>query len=318
MIEKEYRDYECEFNYEFLIYRLKNNNYFLFQKIKEDMTGYKIQFECRGCVGYPKTFCLKRIKKLSGNRFMSISNYGIKIYALNSNENYIVVLLDDHKMAIEDICEIEENNFIFRSSQYIRGEFSPQSYNYLKIEKVCLRNISTKEIISKQKDLEFDGYHREGIDKTEEQILSSLKLTSNFQLLMEYPNDDEEIEKNKKNGFDYSFSDFVVLKKKYFLIMKDNILLMFDLSTRKQLKRYSIIEQENTNSDKTYYEIRKWNENEFFIKKDGNITLFNLDDSKEIELQFIAYSFFPNLTNIIKMHDENRFYSKEKDHIIIY
>ena len=54
--------------------------------------------------------------------------------------------------------------------------------------------------------------------------------------------------------------------------MKDNILLMFDLSTRKQLKRYSIIEQENTNSDKTYYEIRKWNENEFFINIDGNIT----------------------------------------------
>ena len=191
---------------------------------------------------------------------MSISNYGIKIYALNSNENYTLVLLDEHKMAIEDICEIDEKNFIFRSSQYIKGQFSRPSYDYLKIEKVCLRNISTKEIISKLKDLEVDGYHREGSDKNEEQILSSLKLISNFHLLMEYPNDDEEIEKNKKNRFDYdshSFSDFVVLKKKYFLIMKDNILLIFDLSTRKQLIRYSIIEQENTNSDKKYYEIRK-------------------------------------------------------------
>ena len=42
------QEYIWEFNYELVIYRLKNNNYFLFQKIKEDMTGYKIQYECHG------------------------------------------------------------------------------------------------------------------------------------------------------------------------------------------------------------------------------------------------------------------------------
>ena len=36
------------------------------------------------------------------------------------------------------------------------------------------------------------------------------------------------------------------------------------------------------------------------------------------ELKIIAYSFFPNLRNIIKIDDENWFYRKEKDHIIIY
>ena len=196
---------------------------------------------------------------------------------------------------ITHIYEIDENNFIFCSSKNFSISLCGPDHNYLKIKKVYLRNIST-EIISKQKDLESDDYYGEGIDKNEEKIISSLKLIFNFQLLMEY------------STFDYHcISDFVVLKKKYFLIMIDNILLIFDLSTGKQLIRYLIIDKEKTKSHKLSYEIRKWNENQFFINKDGNITLFNLDDSTKIELKIIAYSFFPNLRNIIKIDDENGF-----------
>ena len=50
----------------------------------------------------------------------------------------------------------------------------------------------------------------------------------------------------------------------------------------------------------------------------GNIILFELDDSQDINLKFIAYSYFPNLINLIKMEDDNRFYIKKKDHIIIF
>ena len=50
----------------------------------------------------------------------------------------------------------------------------------------------------------------------------------------------------------------------------------------------------------------------------GNITLFELDDTKGINLKIIACSYFPNLSNIIKMEDQNRFYSKGNDHILIY
>ena len=60
-----------------LIYQLKNNEYFLFQTIEDDITGYKIQTEYSGCFAYPKSFRLNCIKKLLGNRFMSISNYEI-------------------------------------------------------------------------------------------------------------------------------------------------------------------------------------------------------------------------------------------------
>ena len=150
------QEYRWEFNYELVIYRLKNNNYFLFQKIKEDMTGYKMQWwHCGWTERYPKTFHLNWIKKLSGNRFMSISNYGIKIYALNSKENYTIVLLDKHEDIIECVYEIDENNFIFCTSIHIGISLSGPTHDYLMIEKVCLRNIST-EIISNQKYLESD------------------------------------------------------------------------------------------------------------------------------------------------------------------
>ena len=86
------------------------------------------------------------------------------------------------------------------------------------------------------------------------------------------------------------FFRFCCFEKKIFSI--DNILLIFDLSTGKQLIRYLIIDKEKTKSHKLSYEIRKWNENEFFININGNITLFNLDDSQKIELKHIAYSFF--------------------------
>ena len=314
-------EFSWTYHYELLVYRLKNNNYFLFQKIKEDRAGYKILKLDSWSESFSKSFELDSIKKLSDNRFMSISNYGIKIYALNSNKNYTIVLLDKHENGIKNIYEIDENNFIFCTSIYIDTSLDIPAHNYLMIEKVCLKNISTEEIISKQKDLEnedldldLDYNYEEEIDKIDknesEKIISSLKLISNFQLLMQYSTYSES----------HYFSDFVVLKKKYFLIMIDHILLIFDLSTGKQLIRYLIFDKEKTNSDydKLFYEIGKWNENEFFIYIDGNITLFHLDDSHEINLKIIAYSFFPNLSNLIKMDDENRFYSQEKDQILIF
>ena len=64
------------------IYRLKNENYILLQKIKEDKIGYKTQESYSGCFAYKKSFQLNEIKKLKDNKIMTISNYGIRIYAL--------------------------------------------------------------------------------------------------------------------------------------------------------------------------------------------------------------------------------------------
>ena len=95
--QEESRDYIYKKYNKLLIYLLKSNKYFLFQTIEDEITGFKEQKEYSGYFSYPKSFRLKCIKKLSENRFMSISNYGIKIYALNEKKNNEIVLMDVHK-----------------------------------------------------------------------------------------------------------------------------------------------------------------------------------------------------------------------------
>ena len=95
------------------IYRLKDNNYFLFQKIIEDRNGYALQDDMKGCIFFKKKFEVEWIKKLSKNRFMSISTYGFKIYSLNENNQYSLILMDTYGKGITKIVEIYEDSFIF-------------------------------------------------------------------------------------------------------------------------------------------------------------------------------------------------------------
>ena len=101
------------------IYRLQNEKYILFQKIKEDQTGYKTQKSFSGCSQYSKSFELNKIKKLSCNKIMSISNYGIRIYALDKKKEYSIVLMNIHSEGLEQIYEIDEKNLIFCTSKRI-------------------------------------------------------------------------------------------------------------------------------------------------------------------------------------------------------
>ena len=106
------------YNNEILIYRLKDKNYYLKQKIKEDRNGYKIQNSYSECFAFSKEFNLLDIKKLSENRFISISNYGFRIYSLNNNNQYSLILMDKHLEGIEKIYEINKNKFIFCTKKY--------------------------------------------------------------------------------------------------------------------------------------------------------------------------------------------------------
>ena len=69
----------------------------------------------------------------------------------------------------------------------------------------------------------------------------------------------------EKETIIYLTFSFCCFEKQFFLTMIDNIFLIFDLSTGKQLRWFLIIDQENTDSYKSSYEIRKWNENEFLL-----------------------------------------------------
>jgi len=78
------------------IYRLKDNKFSLFQKIKEDNKGYKKKKMYLGSMICTLYFELEGITKLSNNKFMTISNYGLKIYSLNSSNKYSLILVDTH------------------------------------------------------------------------------------------------------------------------------------------------------------------------------------------------------------------------------
>lgn len=135
-----------------LIYRLKGKKYYLFQKIIEDKKGYETQIKCSGCcVRTPKKYQLEWIKKLSNNKFITISNYGFKMYSLNEKNEYSLILMDTHLGLIRQIYEINENNLIFCVDQYIGATFrgNPSAYNSLIIEKVELNKIKTNEINEK-------------------------------------------------------------------------------------------------------------------------------------------------------------------------
>ena len=298
-------------------YRLEKGKYIFFQKIKEDITGYKMQEYLSGCMVFQKKFKLNKIKKLYGNKFISISNYGIRIYDLNEKEEYSIVLMDVHSEGIEHIYKIDKQKFIFCSSKFIGPSPGGPKFNIITIEKVELKNITDKEKISKIEDLkkedDWDFFEKvEEIDISKsEKMISSLKLTSYCEKFFEYSTYEEC----------HRLSDFFVLKGKYFIIMIDYNLLIFDLSTGKQMIRYEIVMEGKNNLYYNNYEVGKWNninDNEFILNINGNITLFELNDSKEIDLKIIGYSFFPNIKNLKKIEDENIFYSNKKEYILIY
>jgi hypothetical protein len=260
-------------------------------------------------MAYPKSFRLLDIKKLSNNRILSISNYGIRIYAPDFNKSncYSLILMDIHTEGIEDIYEINDKNLLFGVKKYIGASLGGPSHDYIMIEKIELMDLIKDQksniLLPKKKINNEKGESKE--------IISSLKFESDCQRLLIY---------STYSG-SHSLSNFVVLKNKYFIIMIDYHLLIFNLLTGKQMIRYSITKEGVKNLYKDQYmQIGKWNcttDNEFYIKIKGVITLFELDDSKEINLKIIAYTSFPYEENLNELED-HKFYIYKDNNIIIY
>ena len=321
--KKRKNDNSWNYDYELLIYRLKDKNYSLFQTIKEDRKGYKLQNSYSGCMVYSKSFSLMWIKKLSGNRFMSISNYGIKIYSLNEKSQYSLVLLEPHLEGIEKIYEINENKFIFCTRKNYGASLGGPAHDYLLIEKIDIRNLNKEELnkkINESKEKERDFYdfdESEEINEEESQaIISSLKLTYSSLTLFKYCT----------YGGRHNFSNFVILKNKYFTILVDNELLLFNLLNDTFIERFTFLKDgvKNLYINK-YFDIRKWNkanDNEFLLIDDGNITLIELNENnlnKEsiINLKIIGHYSFQDNSSLL-CNEDNRFYVQKKDNILLY
>jgi hypothetical protein len=274
--------------YKLLIYRLKDSKYSLLQELEEDAKGYEPQRIYSCCKSRPKEYKMNFLEKISGNKFISISNYGYKIYALNKNNEYSLVLMDIYWDGELKIYEINENKFIFCVKKYIRTNYGGPAHDYIKIEEVQISNKT----------------------KSEKEIIPSLKLESSYTCLFKYSTWKQE----------HTLSDYIILNNKYFLIFVDNHLLIINLIQSELVKRYIFPKIFN-------YNIQKWNktsDNEFLVIKKDYITLLELKENNSngkiaLDLKVIGYTNLPfdDYSSFVKL-DENRFYIETEDEILLY
>ena len=128
------------------------------------------------------------------------------------------------------------------------------------------------------------------------------------------------------------FSDFVTLKNKFFIIMVNNIIFIFNIENGKKIKEFEIIVDDNFNMD-----IKKWDcreNDEFILIVSNNVILFKLNEenSSKICLNILNYAYFPELCIKYNKDDiiikglkkinsqKNRFYSynDKSNDIFIY
>ena len=278
--------------------------------------------ERQGCLISPKNYEVNLIKKLSGNRFMIISNYGIKIYSLNKKNQYTLVLMDEHLEGLEKIYEVKENQFIFCTNKHISASLGGPEHDNLLIERIDINNIQKKDMKEKieelkgekekEKKFKFEFFDKISIRESKS-LISSLLFIHSGKIIFEYCMYDEL----------HEFSDFIILKKQYFIILMSNNLLIINLINFELIKRYTFLVygEKNLYKDK-FFKIKKWdneNDNEFLIFKEGNIILFelnenNLNEKVEISLDIIGfiYSSYLNDFSLDKINGENRFIIKKK------
>lgn len=325
-----------ERNYELLVYRPGDKGYFLSQKIKETIEGYKrkykkIKYDVYHYAGKdpePIFYELFYIKAISGNRFFSVSSYGFKMYALNEKKDYELVMLKPYEK-IEFIYEIDTNKFIFglilRSVEgYGFCGNSYTSYYKLFLNKIELINIKQKEKSNNDNGNNNDNDNDSDNDNDNDNFKLKEKLKFSFisQKMYEYNYSVSLLSDSQIN-----FSDFVILKNKYFINLYKESILIFNMETGKQIKKFEIC------ANGYISDIKKWDcpqNDEFILLDKNNVILFKLieESSSKVSLNIINYGYFPEVCNIDAIYkkmnknnnQKNRFYryDTESNNIFIY
>ena len=102
--------------------------------------------ESDGCCDFHlKTYKALFIQQILGNRFIFVSNYGFKIYALNEKNEYSIVLLKVFHEGIRDIYELDKDNFIFLSEIECGDSIGWPAHNILILDKVEIKEISQND-----------------------------------------------------------------------------------------------------------------------------------------------------------------------------
>ena len=146
-----------------------------------------------------------------------------------------------------------------------------------------------------------------------QKFIKLLKLSCSF----------DKIIKLKDNANNYHLSSYIIIKKKYFIVLINNAIFIIDLINGKLLERCEILINLILNGNDSlfiykYMNIQKWNnseDNEFIIFIEKNIILFELNEDKNnnINLKILNKSYFPNIGNVVHKLSKkiNKFYSFE-------
>lgn len=138
-----------------LIYRLKNNNYFLFQKIIIKIQKKKVK-NVIGCkiMNIETDNKLLNIKALPDNKFICISKKGFIIFAMN-NGNYEQDVEYNRLEGIKDIEYVNKILIITRKIHYGPHLHSP-SHDNIYIEKFEINKEKSKNLYN---FTQFNKYH---------------------------------------------------------------------------------------------------------------------------------------------------------------
>lgn len=297
------------------IYKYDNNNYNLFQIIS-DKDKYKPKYFQINFHYHYLEFDLLFIKKLSENRFMSVSSYGFEIYSKDENKGYSPILTYicdevNQRKALLNVYAVNEKEFILinrrKYKAFIKEENFITYYDELVIEKLEL----------KINDTDKNELNKNIVINEDIGIFSKIGM-----LVKEFfqPKNYEKKELINYINFDYFLSDFLILLNKYFCIMVDDNLLILNIENPEiKMKRYYI---QSGN-------IVKWNsgnDNKFLLIDLGNVVLFELNEYNNnsnkicVDLKITGYINIPYLTKLklIKINEKNRYYREINDYILLY
>ena len=277
------------------------------QELEENSKDYDEQLSNSGCIIKPKIYKMKCLEKLSGNKFISISNYGYRIYSLNENNQYSLDFMDLYTLGNIKLYEINEKQSIFCVKN---------SGNYNKFEEIEIKKIPTFK--SSSSILSSLSFLFTLFTKSAKEIIPSPKIISSYKYHIDYST------YYGKN----TLSDSITLNNKYFLIFVDNHLLIFNLINCKLMKRYTFLENRKVKNYSNNYNIQKWNkssDNEFLVILRDNITLLELNEKNKngkikLDLKVIVYTYLPfsYYYSFAKLDEENRFYIKKEREILFY
>lgn len=289
LIEKKVPSLKVKYEilYQIMIYRLKDNNYYLIQAINDESKDFGLQkiFVGNGCY-IDKDYMPDKLKDLSNNRFFSLSNYGIKFFSLNNNNNYVLV----SSRAIEnniDIIQESIKDYCFISYYEYHPGYYLANYSEFKliIKKISFKGANSQEMLSLSYGDGGFNFH----------VLS----TDHMKL---------------KNKF------FIIRVEKYILIfniISGNLLKRFELDFNNNENMFNgtlCIKKWNNKKD-----------NEFLLFAGKYIILFELNENN-LSLNIKAYMATKsriieqnNKEDLIKINDEeNKFYKIDKQDITIY